>query len=143
MIDEENVGIEVAIHRPAVEVAAALGPSCGAPDARRVWYEGLRLHRYEERGTEGARFVVTGRLIGTCEWWIETLPARPDDAEPGVVVHFWLRGRATRDGDRDPARQGRGLLGRAARRRTRLMVQHHAERFRHLLHQIASGSISP
>lgn len=123
-VPEVTAAVEVAVRAPADRVASALLAPADQP-----WHAGLHLHRYADRGDEGARFVVTGLLVGTCEWWIESLP--PGPGVDGVVVHFWLRGRATRDGDHHPARDVRGPAGWMARRRTALLVRTRAQRFRH------------
>lgn len=122
-VREETAAVEVALRAPAALVAPAL-----VAEVDPTWHRGLRLHRYHDRGDEGARFVVTGLLVGSCEWWIEALP--PGPGPDGVVVHFWLRGRATRDGDHRPARDVPGPAGWLARRRTRLLVRTRAEWFR-------------
>lgn len=126
MLPEAIASVELVIRAPAADVAAALLAPADPP-----WHAGLRLHRYADRGDEGARFVVTGLLVGTCEWWIESLP--PGPGPDGVVVHFWLRGRATRDGDHQPARVVPGPAGWIARRRTHLVVRTRAQRFRQLV----------
>jgi len=125
-VPQHTAAVELVVRAPARDVAEALL----APGAT-AWRAGLRLHRYDDRGDEGARFVVTGLLVGTCEWWIEALP--PGPGPEGVVVHFWLRGRATRDGRRTPARSVPGPAGWMARRRTELLVRTRAQRFRHLV----------
>lgn len=49
-----------------------------------VWPE-LRLTVTEDRGLEGVRWAVAGRLTGTAEVWLEDFRGR------GVVVHYFLR----------------------------------------------------
>ncbi|MFW6597028.1 hypothetical protein ACQBAU_06140 [Propionibacteriaceae bacterium Y2011] len=133
MVDEHVEGVELLIRAPAAVISRRLAD--GFPG--RVAALGVRLHRYEDRGAEGGRYVLTGLLVGTGEWWLETLPpsaATPD--EPAVVVHAWFRGRATRNGRGDPVRHWPGLLGWPGRRRTTLTVRATARRFRQLLFQL-------
>jgi len=75
------VEAELFLRADPARIAAILAD----PDWQVSWSQGLRLHPYQDRGSEGLRAVVTGVLEGSCEWWVE--PVRPE----GAVVHFWLR----------------------------------------------------
>lgn len=120
MIAEHVEGSELLIRAAPAIVAARLATDAFTAE----WASGLRLRRYTDRGVEGERHVVTGTLVGSCEWWVESVG--PD----AVVVHFWLRGRPTRDGDRQPVREGPGVFGALARRRGRLVVTERTRRWR-------------
>jgi hypothetical protein len=71
-------------------------------------WPGLRLTVVEDRGIEGIRWQVHGRLVGTAEVWIE-----PYD-DKGCIVHFFLRG--------NPARPWRYRRNARARRRSRHQI---------------------
>ncbi len=62
-----------------------------------------RLECYQDRGLLGKRWRLAGRLVGTAEVWLESLPT-------GVLVHVYVRA--------DPARRLRA--GQVRRLRTRL-----------------------
>lgn len=49
-----------------------------------VWPE-LLLTVTEDRGLDGVRWAVAGRLTGTAEVWLEDFRGR------GVIVHYFLR----------------------------------------------------
>ena len=49
-----------------------------------VWPE-LRVTVTEDRGLDGLRWAVAGRLTGTAEVWLEDFRGR------GVMVHYFLR----------------------------------------------------
>ncbi|HKE51339.1 MAG TPA: polyketide cyclase / dehydrase and lipid transport [Actinomycetes bacterium] len=49
-----------------------------------LWPE-LQLTVTEDRGLDGVRWAVTGRLTGTAEVWLEDFRGR------GVIVHYFLR----------------------------------------------------
>lgn len=52
------------------------------------WWPGLRVVVTEDRGVEGVRWSVEGKLAGSAEVWLEPGGAVGVD---GVVVHFYLR----------------------------------------------------
>ena len=54
-----------------------------------VWPE-LRLTVTEDRGLDGVRWAVAGRLTGTAEVWLEDFRGR------GVIVHYFLRAEPDR-----------------------------------------------
>ena len=80
------------------------------PSLQSRWAGALVLQAYEDRGVAGCRSVVSGELVGSCEWWIE--PVRD-----GAVVHFWLR-----------AKPGREQI--LWRRRERLLLAQYGSRWR-------------
>lgn len=81
---------ELFIRAAPERIAAVLAD----PAFQARWARGLTVRPYADRGAEGLRAVVSGVLTGSCEWWIEPLPAAapagPDQGR-GAVVHFWLR----------------------------------------------------
>src|SRR5262245_18752659 len=76
-----------------------------------LWPE-LRLTVTEDRGLDGVRWAVTGRLTGTAEVWLEDFRGR------GVIVHYLLRA------DRSGASSDR--QARRLRRRYALRWKEHA-----------------
>ncbi|MGO1972591.1 MAG: hypothetical protein ACTH2Q_06490 [Propionibacteriaceae bacterium] len=113
-----HVECTVFVRTPAARVAAALAARTAE------WADDLALHPYDDRGPEGLRMVVTGPLEGSAEWWLEPGPPVADDRERGVVVHFWLRGRAST----------RVLIDRLLPgRRTRVLLANHERRIRRML----------
>ncbi|MFX4272735.1 hypothetical protein ACQBAR_06085 [Propionibacteriaceae bacterium Y1685] len=126
MIAEHVEGADLLIRADPAKVAARLAE----PDFTAQWAGGLHLEPYEDRGAEGRRHVVTGVLVGSCEWWVEAL------GPEAAVVHFWLRGRPTRDGDHLPVREGPGVLGALARRRGRLLVLERTRRWRRAMFRL-------
>lgn len=97
-----------------------LAPRLADPRHPARWARGLVLHPYADRGAEGVRAVVSGRLVGRVEWWLEPVPA-----PPGVQVHFWLAATPTGDGDRRPLAPGRWQ-----RRQQRLLLDTVRRRWR-------------
>ena len=96
-------------------------------DSVAEWSEGLTVRPYEDRGAEGMRCVVTGELVGSCEWWVEATGS-------GAVVHWWLRAEQTVDGVGDrPRKISEGPLGGLWRRRVRLLLANYGRRWRRLL----------
>jgi hypothetical protein len=55
-------------------------------DPRRweAWWPDLRLTVFMDRGREGVRWSVAGRLVGSSEIWLEPFG-------DGVIVHYYLR----------------------------------------------------
>ncbi|SDE54549.1 hypothetical protein SAMN04489747_3700 [Auraticoccus monumenti] len=106
---------------------ALAAPRLADPDHQARWARGLVLHPYEDRGTEGVRAVVSGRLVGRVEWWLE-----PVAAPAGVQVHFWLAATPTGDGDRRPVAPGRWQ-----RRQQRLLLEAVRRRWRAALFALA------
>lgn len=79
------------------------------PALWRRWWPDLELQVAHDRGRDGLRFVVTGALVGTAEFWLEPWG-------DGVVVHYFLRADVT---SRGSAVQVRELSPRAAAREVR------------------------
>lgn len=104
-----------------------LAPRLADPGHLARWAGGLVLHPYTDRGPEGVRAVVSGRLMGRVEWWLE-----PVAAPAGVQVHFWLSATPTGDGDRRPLAPGRWQ-----RRQQRLLLQTVRRRWRTALLALA------
>ena len=75
----------------------------------RVWWPGLRLTVFMDRGLQGIRWSVGGPLVGSAELWLEQVG-------DGVVVHYYLRV--------DPA--GRVRSADRVRRREALAWKRHA-----------------
>lgn len=67
------------------------------PAAWARWWPDLTLEVFEDRGSAGLRWNVTGALVGSAEFWLE-------EWGDGVLVHYYLRA--------DPA--GRRRLGKEA-----------------------------
>jgi hypothetical protein len=67
-------------------VAAPAAVRAATCDAARwsEWFPGVTLTAYEDRGTEGVRWKVEGRLVGTAEVWLE-------EFGDGTIVHAYLR----------------------------------------------------
>jgi hypothetical protein len=65
------------------------------------WFPGACLTSYDDRGSRGERWLVSGSLVGTAEVWLE-------EHGDGAIVHAYLRA--------NPAAPGL-IRGRAARRR--------------------------
>lgn len=96
-------------------------------DSVAEWSDGLDIAPYEDRGPEGMRCVVTGELVGSCEWWVEATGS-------GAVVHWWLRAEQTVEGVGDrPRKIPGGPLGGLWRRRERLLLAKYGRRWRRLL----------
>lgn len=80
-----------------------------------VWWPGLTLTVFMDRGTEGIRWSVTGELVGSAEIWLESRGA-------GVIVHHYLRAEPTEPGSTTRARsipdstRGRREIDRLRRR---------------------------
>ena len=68
-------------------IAAAPGVvarAVAAPAAWAGWWPGLVLAVTADRGPEGLRWSVAGRLVGSMEIWLEAVGA-------GTVLHWFLR----------------------------------------------------
>ena len=98
----------------------------------RIWPD-LRLEVFADRGEEGLRWTVTGALVGSMEVWLEAvhLGAEPG-AEPGTVLHYFLRADAPGpDGAPRPlpARRARaeGARRQRAAKRFALTLKRHLE----------------
>lgn len=65
------------------------------PQQWRQWWPDLRLAVFMDRGTQGQRWSMTGRLVGSLEIWIEPFA-------DGCILHHYLRGEPSDDG-RTPA----------------------------------------
>ena len=62
-----------------------------------VWWPDLTLTVFQDRGSKGIRWSVTGGLVGSMEVWLE--PYRE-----GVILHHYLRADPVDDqGDTEPA----------------------------------------
>lgn len=85
------------------------------PVLAREWWPELELTVTEDRGAEGVRWTVAGRLTGTAEIWLEAW-------RDGVIVHWYLRGDPTHAGRGrpDPQRLRRGYVVAFKRRIHRL-----------------------
>ncbi|GAA2100823.1 hypothetical protein GCM10009841_16020 [Microlunatus panaciterrae] len=90
------------------------------------WSPGLVLRPYEDRGAEGVRAVVSGELVGSCEWWVQAVGR-------GAVVHWWLRAQPTVAGTDTEPRIPRGPFAALWRRRERLLLAAYGRRWRRLL----------
>jgi hypothetical protein len=78
-----------------------------------VWWPGLALTVFMDRGVAGIRWSVAGPLVGSAELWLEPVG-------DGVVVHYYLRvdlARPVRSPDR-------------VRRRHALAWKQHANRLK-------------
>jgi hypothetical protein len=60
-------------------------------DRWRIWWPDRVLTVYSDRGDRGLRWTVAGDFVGSTENWIE-------ESAPGVIVHYYLRVDATREG---------------------------------------------
>ena len=60
-------------------------------DRWRIWWPDRVLTVYSDRGYRGLRWTVAGDFVGSTEIWIE-------ESAPGVIVHYYLRVDATREG---------------------------------------------
>jgi hypothetical protein len=106
---------------PATLAARLRDPSV----VRRAW-PGLDLVVFMDRGDNGIRWSVTGRLVGSCEIWLEPFG-------DGVIVHYFLRADPTRRGSRTEPVAG------SSRRRQRQAVRvgrAHATRWKAFLHAV-------
>lgn len=81
VIDETFVVAEPA------DVAAALKD----PELWRRMFPGLELTVFMDRADAGVRCSVTGRLVGSNEFWVEPWG-------DGAIVHYYLRADITRRG---------------------------------------------
>jgi hypothetical protein len=54
------------------------------PRRWRAWWPDLRLTVFMDRGRQGVRWSVAGRLVGSSEIWLEPFG-------DGVIVHYYLR----------------------------------------------------
>jgi len=70
---------------------ATLAARLQDPSLWRAWWPDLELSVFQDRGVQGLRWTVTGRLVGSSEIWLE--PFRD-----GVVLHYYLRAELTRRG---------------------------------------------
>lgn len=76
------------------------------PMLLRRWFPDLQLAVFQDRGSDGVRWTVTGALVGTAELWLER-------CGEGVLVHYYLRvdptarGSATRPRALSPRRASR------------------------------------
>jgi hypothetical protein len=76
---------------------------------RRAWPD-LDLAVFQDRGDAGARWTVTGALVGTSEVWLEP-------GAEGVTLHYYLRADPTRPGSQtEPASGSASTLARQGRR---------------------------
>lgn len=69
------------------EVAAAVHDA----DSWRRWWPDLRLTVFQDRGTKGVRWSISGALVGSMEVWLEPYG-------DGVIVHYYLRADPTPPG---------------------------------------------
>jgi hypothetical protein len=92
------------------DVAAALR----LPEVWARLFPGVTLTVFEDRGDAGLRFAVTGRVVGSSEFWVEPWG-------DGAIVHYYLRADL-------PGASFEGLSGAAARRLARRAI---AERTAH------------
>lgn len=81
--------IDIADESFVVATPAAVAERLSDPDLWRTWWPDLVLTVSRDRGVKGVRWDVAGRVCGTGEIWIEPWG-------DGVVVHWFLRGRAAR-----------------------------------------------
>lgn len=85
------------------------------PSRWEVWWPGLTLTVFMDRGLQGVRWSVTGDLVGSAEIWLE-------EHGDGVIVHYYLRVDPTEPGSRTQARvlpasaRGRREIDRIRRR---------------------------
>jgi hypothetical protein len=63
----------------------------------RQWWPDLELTVFMDRGEQGVRWSVTGRLVGSCEIWLEPVM-------DGVLLHYYLRAEPTVPGSPTTAR---------------------------------------
>jgi hypothetical protein len=91
---------------------AAVAEALRDPALWERMFPGLELHVFMDRGDAGIRFTVTGRLVGTNEFWVEPWG-------DGAVVHYYLRADITRRGSATEPITGspRTLYRRAIRAR--------------------------
>lgn len=85
-------------HRLAVVIA----------DRRRwvVWWPGLQLDIFMDRGNEGIRWSVVGDMVGSAEIWLE-------EFGDGVILHYYLRADPTEpDSDNKPRQLPQSPRGR-------------------------------
>jgi len=102
----------------AADVAAALKN----PELWRRMFPDLELTVFMDRGDAGVRCSVTGRLVGSNEFWVEPWG-------DGALVHYYLRADITRRGSATEPITGspRRLYRRAVRARMHhcaLLKQH-------------------
>lgn len=80
-------------------------------DRTRGWWPDLELTVFQDRGTDGVRWTVTGALVGTAEVWLQPFA-------DGTVLHVFLRCDVTRRGSAtEPVRLSRRRGLRAGRDR--------------------------
>jgi hypothetical protein len=92
-----------------VATPADLASRLHDPRLWRHWWPELNLTVFQDRGTRGIRWTVTGALVGSSEVWLEPWG-------DGVVVHYYLRADLTASGSATEPRPGRpARLARAAR----------------------------
>lgn len=92
------------------------------PARRRLYWPGLQLSVFMDRGDAGLRWFVTGELVGSSEVWLEP-------AGDGVILHYFLRADPTRRGSDTEPLTGpgwwvRSVGRRAARRYASAFKQH-------------------
>ncbi len=92
------------------DVAAALRE----PTLWRTLFPDLELTVFQDRGDAGIRWTVTGRLVGSNEFWV-------DPWKDGAIVHYYLRADLTKRGSTTEPMTGEPmrLARRAIKERTR------------------------
>lgn len=87
-----------------------------------LWFEGMNLEVFMDRGEQGIRWSVTGRYAGSAEIWLESFG-------DGVIVHHYLRVDPTAKGsDTEIAPWPDTLRGRRSASKQRVALGQHWKR---------------
>lgn len=95
-------------------------------DRRRwaVWWPGLQLEVFMDRGDQGIRWSIAGDLVGSAEIWLE-------EFGDGVILHYYLRADPT---EPDSGTRARDLpQSPRGRRQVDSMRRSHAVRWKQVV----------
>lgn len=98
-----------------------LAERLGRPALWREWWPELELTVFQDRGSAGVRWSVTGALVGTAELWLEPYA-------DGTIVHYYLRATPTRRGSRTEPVGPRPAAAARLRRRVAEAYAHRVKR---------------
>lgn len=87
-------GVDLVDETFIVAPPEVVAPVVADPRRWRTWWPDLDLTVFMDRADRGIRWSVSGRMIGSCEIWLEAV----DD---GTLVHHYLRVEPA-----DPTRPG-------------------------------------
>lgn len=108
-------GVDLVDETFVVVERARLAQIVADPARWRLWWPGLSLVVFMDRGLDGIRWTVTGDLVGSSEIWLEAMG-------DGVLLHYYLRadptvpGSGTRPREIPASARGRREIDRLRRR---------------------------